>query len=283
MPPQLEITVILTTYQRPAHLERSLMSLACQHGIDGRFEVIVADDGSADHTQSVVDKFRKLTPFPLHWVSHPHDGYRVSLCRNEGVRASSSPYFLFTDSDCIFPQNHLQKQLAIRRPGVVRGGDCYRLDEEASARVDEAAIKSGVFRRWVSREERSRIFQKRIKEYYYQLVRHPKKPKLTGFSIAISREDLEAVNGFDESFVGWGCEDDDLAYRLRKSGRRVASSLPYTHGFHLWHPVTPSCPGKWTDGVNVARLDDLDRPIKCAAGLVPLSPTRSDQRSKSAA
>ncbi|HEX5472086.1 MAG TPA: galactosyltransferase-related protein, partial [Lacipirellulaceae bacterium] len=132
----------------------------------------------------------------------------------------------------------------------------------------ESAIASGIYAGWVSREERQRLFQKKIKEQYYQLVRHPTKPKLTGYNIGISREDFEAVNGFDESFVGWGCEDDDIAFRLRKAGRRIASALPYTHGFHLWHPAEPSRPVKWTEGPNVGRLSNVDRPIKCMAGLV---------------
>jgi glycosyltransferase involved in cell wall biosynthesis len=271
MPSQLEISVILTTYQRPAHLERSLLSLAYQRGMNGKFEVIVADDGSADRTQSVVRQFARTAPFPLHWVSHRHDGFRVSLCRNDGVRASSSPYFLFTDSDCIFPADHLFKHVQARRPGIIRAGDCIRLDEETSDRVNQEAIASGAFTGWASREEQNRLFKVRLKDQYYRLTRHPKKPKLTGFNIGISRDDFEAVNGFDENFVGWGCEDDYLTFRLRKAGRRVASVLAYTHGFHLWHPPTPSRPDKWTDGPNVRRLDDADRPIRCAAGLISIS------------
>jgi glycosyltransferase involved in cell wall biosynthesis len=284
MSSKLELSVILTTYQRPAHLIRSLTSLAMQRGVEGKFEVIVSDDGSKDESQSIVRQFAQSADFPLTWISHSHNGYRVSLCRNDGVRASSSPYYVFTDSDCMFPPTHLQKHMAIRRPGVIRAGDCFRLDKESTARVDESAIKSGVFRKWILPEERKRMFQKRIKEQYYQFMRHPTKPKLTGFNIGISREDFEAVNGFDESFVGWGCEDDDLAFRLRKSGRRIASSLPYTHAFHLWHPTTPSRPDKWTDGQNVARLENVNRPTKCVSGLVPMTTSRQPlQRSKMAA
>jgi GT2 family glycosyltransferase len=277
MPSQLEISVILTTYQRPAHLERSLISLACQRGMDGKFEVIVADDGSTDRTQTVVRKFARTAPFPLHWVSHQHNGFRVSLCRNDGVRASSSPYFLFTDSDCIFPADHLHKHVQARRPGIIRAGDCIRLNEETTNRVDEQAITSGSFTAWAPRVEQYRLFRMRLKGQYYRWMRHPKKPKLTGFNIGISRDDFETVNGFDESFIGWGCEDDDLTFRLRKTGRRVASALAYTHGFHLWHPDEPSRPGKWNDGPNVGRLDDADRPIRCASGLISI-PAGSDRR-----
>lgn len=274
MPNKLEISVILTTYQRPAHLERSLLSLAHQRGMDGKYEVIVADDGSADRTESIVREFQRTAKFPLHWVTHPHDGFRVSLCRNDGVRAASSPYFLFTDSDCIFPAYHLQKHVQARRPRIVRAGDCIRLDEATTACVDSQAIISGAFNSWAPADERKRLFKIRLKSQYYRWLRHPKKPKLTGYNIGISREDLEAVNGFDEAFVGWGCEDDDIAFRVRKAGCRVASALAWTHGFHLWHPSEPSRPAKWTDGINVRRLDDVDRPICCQHGLVTLPPEK---------
>jgi hypothetical protein len=91
---------------------------------------------------------------------------------------------------------------------------------------------------------------------------------LTGCNIAISRVELEAVNGFDENFVGWGCEDDDLAFRLRKAGIRIGSVLGYTSAYHMWHPTDPSRPANWTDGPNVSRLELPDRPIRCPVGLI---------------
>ena len=39
------------------------------------------------------------------------------------------------------------------------------------------------------------------------------------------RADYERVNGYDENFVGWGCEDDDLRLRLRHAGVRIESIL----------------------------------------------------------
>jgi len=276
MPLPLELSVILTTYHRPAHLQRSLHSLALQRGVSGKIEIIVADDGSEDQSESIVREFAHTAPFPVKWITHPHEGFRVSLCRNDGVRASSAPYLLFTDSDCLFPEDHLANHLRARRPGIIRAGDCYRLDQAATDRVDADAITNGEYRQWVPRDERRRIFQKRIKDQYYRLIRHSTKPKLTGYNIGVSREDLETVNGFDENFVGWGCEDDDLAYRLRMSGKRVASVLNYTHGYHMWHPTEPSRPAKWTDGPNVVRLEHLDRPLKCKIGLVNLASRTSN-------
>jgi GT2 family glycosyltransferase len=254
-----------------------LASLAIQRNMGGRFEVVVADDGSKDRTHEIVYKFSRSVDFPLRLATHAHRGFRVALCRNDGVRASTAPYLLFSDSDCLFPPDHLEKHLAARRPGIVRAGNCLRLDQETTARVDTTAIATGAYRSWVSRVERQRLFQKWIKERYYEMVRHPAKPKLTGCNIGISRHDLEAVNGFDEMFVGWGCEDDDLAFRLRKAGMRICSALGYTHSYHMWHPTDPTHPGKWNDGPNVGRLLWLDRPIRCPVGLTSLLERKDEQ------
>jgi GT2 family glycosyltransferase len=267
MQADLELAVILTTYQRPEHLKRSLFSLSLQRDVAGTFEVVVADDGSTDTTASVVREFARTADFPVRWITHEHRGFRVASCRNDGARGSTAPYLLFSDGDCIFPVDHLRKHLQARRRGVVRAGDCLRLGEEATQRLDTAAIAAGQYHRWAAPGDRRRLVQKRFKERCYQLMRHRFKPKLTGWNIGIFRRDFEAVNGFDESFVGWGCEDDDLAIRLRKSGRRIISALAYTHGYHMWHPTTPSYPSKWGDGCNVDRLHN-NRPIRCVNGLV---------------
>jgi GT2 family glycosyltransferase len=269
MATDLELAVLLTTYERPKHLERSLASLALQRNMTGRFEVVVCDDGSRDHTSEVVRRFASAVDFPLSLTTHPHRGFRVALCRNDGVRATTAPYLLFSDSDCIFPPDHLADHLRARRPGVVRAGNCHWLTREDTERLDLPAVASGVYRDRVAQLDRLRMFHRWAKEKYYELVHHPSKPKLTGCNIGISRADLEAVNGFDEAFVGWGCEDDDLAFRLRKAGKRIVTALGYTFAYHMWHPTDPTAPTKWQHGPNVERLQVLDRPIRCRAGLIP--------------
>ena len=62
------------------------------------------------------------------------------------------------------------------------------------------------------------------------------------------------MNGYDENFEGWGCEDDDLRLRLRRAGVRIESILSRTHTYHLWHPTDATYPQSWRDGRNVAYL-----------------------------
>jgi len=270
MSTEMELSVILTTYERPNHLERSLVSLALQQNVVGRFEVVVVDDGSKDRTHDVVRQFAQTVSFPVKLTTHEHQGFRVALCRNDGVRTSVGRYLLISDSDCLFPPHHLERHLRARKPSVVQAGNCYRLDFETTQGLTVADVQAGSYRRAVSYTERWRLWRRWISDVRYQLRRHPIKPKLMGFNIAIFREDLEAVNGFDEEYVGWGCEDDDFAARLRMAGKRVRTVVGYTRAYHMWHPIDPSNPGVWSQGANVERLLHGKREIKCRKGLVDL-------------
>ncbi len=86
--------------------------------------------------------------------------------------------------------------------------------------------------------------------------------------MGIWRVDYERVNGYDENFQGWGCEDDDLRYRLRRAGVKIESILRWTRTFHLWHPSEATAPARWRDGLNVKYLLRKGRLTRCRNGLV---------------
>ncbi len=104
----MELAVIVSTFERPGHLSRCLASLEAQRGVDGLFEVVVTDDGSRDTTLRLIADTARRVSFPLTFTTHQHDGFRLARCRNEGVAASTAPYLLFTDGDCILPPDHLR-------------------------------------------------------------------------------------------------------------------------------------------------------------------------------
>jgi GT2 family glycosyltransferase len=54
-------------------------------------------------------------------------------------------------------------------------------------------------------------------------------------NMAVWRTDLVAVNGFDESYQGWGHEDADLAVRLIRHGVHYKNGRFALTVLHLWH------------------------------------------------
>jgi glycosyltransferase involved in cell wall biosynthesis len=92
------VSLIVTTYQMPFHLERVLAAVERQT-VANRMEVIVSDDGSTDETSKVVQRFAAEAKFPVKFVSLPHEGFQLARTRNEGVRHAKAPHIVFLDGD----------------------------------------------------------------------------------------------------------------------------------------------------------------------------------------
>jgi len=75
--PTPDVSLIVTSYQKPRHLRLCLASIAMQRGVEGRFELIVADDGSTDETPALVERFALAADFPVKFTTHPHESFQV--------------------------------------------------------------------------------------------------------------------------------------------------------------------------------------------------------------
>ena len=270
-----EVAVLVSSYERPQHLLRVLHSIAVQQNVEGKFEVVVTDDGSEDETHDLVREFAESVPFRVGLTTHPHETYQLARCRNEGVRASKAPYLLFLDGDCLIPPDHLEVHLKRKQHGVVYAGYCALLDEDVSEGLSVESVRNGGFLLRARKPELDKLAKMDRKARFYEWVRHPTKPKLFGGNVGIHRADYEAVNGYDEAFEGWGCEDDDLRMRLRQAGKRVRSILRWTRTYHLWHPPGKTTPDEWKRGQNVARLQRKKIATRCERGLYDLSDRRA--------
>jgi len=265
--PKPDIAVLVSSFERPGHLRRALQSIAAQQGVSGAFEVVVTDDGSRDQTPRLVRQFAASVSFPVRFTTHPHEGFHISRCRNEGVAATEAPYLLFLDGDCILPPDHLRTHLDRRRPGYAMAGYPIYLNQAATDQIEDADVASGRFQQLVTRAQQLQMGWRHLRAAFYSLIGDPRRPKLLGGNLGIARDDYERVNGYDENFRGWGCEDDDLNLRLRATGVRVASIAWWTNTYHLWHPKTPSAPHTWRAGTNVEYLNRPLRLTRCLSGL----------------
>ena len=266
-----DVALIVNTFQKPRHLALVLASIAAQTGVDGRFEVIISDDGSTDGTAALVHDFAAQASFPVRFTSQPHDGFRLARTRNAGARLTESDYLLFLDGDCILPRDHVAAYLERRRPGRALLGYCARLPEDTSARLDTTTIASTDLAALAPASERQLLAKRFRKAWWHAALRHPSKPRLAGGNCGMWRRDFEAVNGCDERFVGWGQEDDDLGLRLRAAGVRLESILDRTWSLHVWHPVDTSATPRWRDGVNVPYFLRRGRLKRCRHGLLDRS------------
>ena len=87
---------------------------------------------------------------------------------------------------------------------------------------------------------------------------------MKGCNGSARRRDIEAINGYDEDYQGYGREDTDFELRLQHLGLRIKSLKGLALQYHVWHPRRSFTPA------NDNRLEELkaSRRIRCANGLV---------------
>jgi len=264
---RIDTSILVTTFRRPRHLALVLESIALQRGVPRDYEIVVADDGSGDATPDVVARFATNVEIPVRFTTQPHEGFRLARCRNAAARLARGDYFVFLDGDCILPRGHLAAHRARRRPGLTLLGHCARLTEETSRLLVPENLSITNLAGLVSHAETRALDRRHRRARWHNLLRHPTKPRLTGGDFGLWRTDFERVNGFDERFVGWGQEDDDLGLRLRAAGVRLESVLDLTRSLHVWHPTDPTATPRWRDGANVSYFFRRGRLTACREGL----------------
>jgi glycosyltransferase involved in cell wall biosynthesis len=93
----LDISVVISTYNRCRLLPAALHALLAQNPADFQFEVLVVDNNSTDHTRSVVQSLAAQNPEKLKYVFEPKQG--VSYGRNAGIANAKASIIAFTDDD----------------------------------------------------------------------------------------------------------------------------------------------------------------------------------------
>lgn len=233
------VSVVITTYNRSDALVAVLVGLSQQ--TDRHFEVIVADDGSRQaHQKTIFDspvaQFLKL----VH-VWHPDVGFTASRVRNRGVAAACGSYIIFLDGDCVPEVDFIAQHKALAQSGHFINGSRVLLSQALTERV-LAGLENVSGRSWVYWVQQRLLGHAskltgllRLKDSPSRVERAFSWKGIRSCNMAVWRTDFEQVDGFDESFIGWGHEDADFVLRLHNSGVFRKNGYCATEVFHLWH------------------------------------------------
>ncbi len=89
-----KVTVIIPAYNCDTTIQACLASVQQQTETD--LQILVVDDGSADHTQDICRKIASKDS-RIEYIYQPNQG--VSVARNAGLLRAETPYIMFIDSD----------------------------------------------------------------------------------------------------------------------------------------------------------------------------------------
>ena len=231
---KMKISAVIITYNRPDALDLVIKSILNQSLIPD--EVIIADDGSDHDTSELLETYRNKTPFRLEHVWQEDLGYRIAAIRNKAVMKSKGDYLIFSDGDLIFHPDFFKDFRSVATGNTVHIGSRVLLSGEATWQLLE---KKACFLNYsgFSREVASNRMNAIRIPWINSLLPPVKNPgKMRGGLLGVWKSDLVAVNGWDESYSGWGFEDTDLVVRLYYRGLTIRRLKFAALTYHLWHP-----------------------------------------------
>lgn len=238
------ISVICTTYNRPDALSAVLTGLSRQ--TDSNFEVVIADDGSTPDTRKVISKFQSQAQFRLLHAWQEDKGFRAAAARNLAFNRTQGEYILLLDGDCIPSPNWIKNHRCLAErswsvPGqriLTSQAFCTEIlvtdDFVSTLNWSPSHFRELSRKKLVNRWGPSFCFGLHRCSFWRKLSPNNWK-KARSCNWGIWRDDFLTVNGFNESLIGWGHEDADLAIRLMNAGIKFKSGSFATTVLHLWH------------------------------------------------
>ncbi len=187
------VSVIIPTYNRGAIIEKSIRSVLNQTYKD--FELIIVDDGSSDNTREVVEAIGDERI-----KYHYQQNAGASAARNAGIMLAQYDYIAFQDSDDIWHEDKLEKQMnafenASSRVGIVYSSYTLHAPNGDTVEYPDDEMKKSMRSGFI---------------FPYLLIRN----MIGTPTMLIKKEVFEKVGMFDTSLRSF--EDYELALRICK-------------------------------------------------------------------
>ena len=224
-----KISVIVSTYDFPLALDKALQSLCAQTLVPDK--VLVADDGSGPETTEVILSYSKR--MPLSHVQQPHVGFRKAVILNKAITHATGNYIIFLDGDSVPAPEFVADHAALAERGCWVQGRRAFVDESCVGAFEPSC---GHVWSLVLKGKLSGLLK--AARLPFPVVKRSREQRgILGCNLGIWKEDLVAINGYDETFTGWGREDADLGNRLYHLGRDRKFVYGRAIIYHLNHPV----------------------------------------------
>lgn len=103
----MKFSIIIASYNRIGELRELLDSAERLDFPRDEFELVIADDGSADGTGDFIKGYSGPSGLNIRYLRQENKG--PGEARNYGMREAAGTYFIFVDSDCMFPHDYLSR------------------------------------------------------------------------------------------------------------------------------------------------------------------------------
>lgn len=230
----MKTSLIITTYNWKEALAAVLESVLRQTVLPS--EVIIADDGSSADTAALITSYQQRFPVPLIHSWQEDSGFRAAMSRNKAIAKASGELIIIADGDMVLSKNFIADYQRVIKPGWFIQGGRVKTNPQAAATILKHKHTPGFFSSGLSNRKNAisnQLLAKLFSREKNEII------KTRSCNMAFWRADLLRVNGFNNSFVGWGREDSELAVRLLNAGVRRLYLKFAAVAFHLYHNEQP--------------------------------------------
>lgn len=228
------ISLIVSTYNWPEALKLCLISIEAQEVLPE--EVIIADDGSGNATAVLIKEFQEKFPIPLIHVWQPDNGFQLARIRNKAIAKATGEYIVQVDGDLILHKRFIKDHYKFKKNNSFVTGSRVMLSKELSEKlIAKQSTKVSVLKKGTSNilnGIRIPSLARRLEKYKNRNLMY-----VRGCNMAFWIKDIKAVNGYNESFIGWGREDNDIAVRLVNAGVEKRTLKHAGVVFHIYHSI----------------------------------------------
>jgi len=211
-------------------------------------EIIDADDGSTPETARMLAPYMVRSDVRVLHVWQEDRGFRAAKIRNKAILKSSGEYLLLLDGDCIPERHFVADHLGLAEEGCFFQGKRVLVNQKIAREFDHRELS---FFKRVFHGITAGLSNR------HHLVRIPffpsyKVKKMSGVrscNMGVFKKDVEAVNGFNHEFTGWGREDSEFVIRLFRYGLRRKENPFKAICYHLWHRENSRNDLKKNDGI----------------------------------
>lgn len=229
------LDVIIITYEANQQLELCLEGFCNQDDPD--FKVYVVNDGGTFTTDKVVGNYANRLKIEYLYLDPPSKEFRLSRARNLGLSRCTADRILTIDGDCIPSRFVTAKHKMAGRAPIVLSGMRRHLPESCWEKLTKEAVKDVESLKWNPeyRHEHGHEFQIQA----FQETRYH--GACWGMHVSFPRLLLQKVGGWNERFVGYGAEDEELCVRMVRKGAIIVYR-PDLFVYHLDHPLRSGDP-----------------------------------------
>jgi glycosyltransferase involved in cell wall biosynthesis len=229
----MKCSLIICTFNWPEALKLVLSSVNLQSELPD--EIIVADDGSDKNTENVIKEFVQKSPIPIIHSWQEDIGCRIPHSRNRAISKSNFEYIIMIDGDTILHNHFVSDHKKFARKKLYLQGSRVLLQSSFSNNL----LKNNQFKKpiFFSRNTKNKLNTLRIPILAKMLsfFKTQNINRIRGCNYSVFKEDIFAVNGFNEEISLWGREDSEFAQRLFNNGLKKQHLKFAAIQYHLFH------------------------------------------------